>query len=272
MFPLLVVPALIQEAPGLPPGFTVPEGLQIKLGSLQVSSYDEETFEVLKSQDQPPLRVPVKGKSWRFVLESAGVRAGIFSLLQKLKPALVAGGWTWQWEQRTVARRTDKEVDWWFKAGPSGGAALQVVLMQPGLPRKLTLTPPGPVPEYPKPEEDFPYATPWPGAVLLGWAGSQAPVAADLGDGKQGFIGVSWVEKGYGLPEPPSPLEFVTAYRKALLEAGWDIEGDSHGNVVQVQASYFQQGRDIRLIIRLVDNAMAISVADVGAQLPKPKP
>lgn len=271
MLPTLLVPALVLAAPasGLPAGFTVPEGLQIKPGTLQVSSYDEEAFEVLSAQDQTPLRISVKGKSWRFILESAGVRAGIFSLLQKLKPALVATGWTWQWEQRTVARRTDKAVDWWIKASPSGGAALQVVLMQPGEPRKLTLVPPGPVPEYPKPEEDFPYVTPWPGAQLLGWAGSQAPVAADLGGGKQGFVGVNWIEKGYALPDPPSPYEFVTAYREALLAAGWDIEGDSHGNVVQVQASYFRNGRDIRLILRLVDDAMAISVADVGAQLKK---
>ncbi len=269
MYPLLVVPALIQAAPGLPPAFAVPEGLQIKPGTLQVSSYDEETFEVQAAAGQGPMRVTVKGRSWRFALESAGVRAGIFSLLQKFKPALMAGGWTWQWEQRNVARRTDKTSDWWIKAGPSGGAALQVVLMQPGEPRKLTLLPPGPVPEYPKPEEDFPYVTPWPGAQIVGWAASQAPVAADLGDGKQGFVGVNWIEKGYALPDPPSPYEFVVAYREALKAAGWDIDGDSHGNVVQVQASYFRNGRDIRLLLRLADNTMAISVADVGAQLKK---
>jgi hypothetical protein len=133
----------------------------------------------------------------------------------------------------------------------------------------LTLNPPGLVPEFPKPEEDFPYATPWPGAVLVGWGSSQAPVGVDLGNGKQGIVFVNWLEKGYALPESPSPFEFVTAYREALLAAGWEIEGDTKGAVVQVQASYFQHGRDLRILVRLADNAMAISVADIGAQRPK---
>jgi hypothetical protein len=80
---------------------------------------------------------------------------------------------------------------------------------------------------------------------------------------------VNWIEKEYALPEPPSAFEFVTAYRQALESAGWEIEGDFHGSLIQVQAIYLQGHRDIRLTLRLVGDAMAISVADVGAQRPK---
>ena len=269
MIPLLFVPALVQEAPALPPGFTLPESLRVKPDSFKVSSYDLETFEVKPPGNQAPLRLPIKGKTWRFVLESSGVRAGIFSLQQTLRPALVDGGWVWQWEQRGVARRQQGDQEAWIKVSPAGSAALQVVLIQPGLPRTIVLTKPGKIPENPAPDKGFPYLTPWPGAELVASAPSQAPVVADLGNGSQGFVTVNWIEKEYAIPEPPSAFEFVTAYRQALEAAGWEIEGDFHGSLVQVQAIYLQDGRDIRLTLRLVGDAMAISVADVGAQRPK---
>lgn len=253
----------------MPPGFILPEGLRVKPDTFKVSAYDLETFEVKPSSNQAPVRLPIKGKTWRFVLESAGVRAGIYSLQQSLKPALAAGGWVWQWEQRGVARRNLGDQEVWIKLSPSGSAALQVAMVQPGLPRSLTLTRPGTTPENPKPDKDFPYLTPWPGAELVTTAPSKAPVVASLGEGRQGFVFVNWIEKQYAIPDPPSPYEFVTTYRQALETAGWEIEGDFHGSLVQVQASYLQNGRDIRLILRLVGDAMAVSVADVGAQRPK---
>ncbi|HWQ10869.1 MAG TPA: hypothetical protein VN436_17230, partial [Holophaga sp.] len=70
-------------------------------------------------------------------------------------------------------------------------------------------------------------------------------------------------------PDPPSPYEFVSSYEQALEAAGWDIEGNSHGTVIELQASYFKNGRDIRVVLRLADDALVISVADVGAQRPK---
>jgi hypothetical protein len=271
MIPILLVPALVQAAPSLPPDFKVPEGLQIKPGSLQVLSYDLETFEVRPPGDQAPVRVPVKGRAWRFILESSGVRMGVFSLLQKLKPSLEAGGWAWQWEQRGVARREVGGQEYWIKASPSGGAALQVVLIRQGSPRTLTLVPPGKAPEIPAPDSDFPYLAPWPGAQLVVSTPAQPgpPVVADVGDGRQGFLAVTWIEKEYNLSDPPSPYEFVTSYRQALEAAGWEIEGDQHGSLVQIQAIYLKDGRDIRLTLRLVGDAMAVSVADVGAQRPK---
>ena len=253
----------------MPPGFALPEGLMVKPGSFKVSAYDLETFEVKPTSNQAPLRVPIKGRTWRFVLESSGVRAGIYSLQQSLKPAMAIGGWVWQWEQRGVARRNQGDQEAWIKINPSGSAALQVVLVQPGLPRIIALARPGKTPERPAPDRDFPYLTPWPGAELVASAPSQAPVVADLGKGGQGFVLVNWIEKEYAIPDPPSPYEFVTTYRQALEAAGWEIEGDFHGSLVQVQAIYLQDGRDIRLTLRLVGDAMAVSVADVGAQRPK---
>lgn len=271
MLPFLLLPALVQSAPVLPPGFVLPEGLTVKAGSWRESSYDLETFEIRPSLEQAPLRIPVKGRTWRFAIESSGVRAGIFSLLQKLKPALEAGGWVWQWEQRGVARRSAEGQESWIKVSPSGGAALQITLIQQGSARTLKLAAPGKTPEMPKPDGDFPYLTPWPGATLMVSSPSQPgpPIVIDAGGGQQKFVVVNWIEKEYQIPDPPSPYEFVTVYRRALEEAGWEIEGDFHGDLVQVQAIYLKDGRDIRLTLRLVGDAMAVSVADVGAQRPK---
>jgi hypothetical protein len=267
MFPYLPVPALIQEAPALPPCFTIPEGLQIKAGSLHILSYDQETFEVLKSLEQAPLRLPVKGRTWRFILESSGVRMGILSLMQMVRPALEANGWAWQWEQRGVARRNDGDQAYWIKVSPSGGAALQVALVRQGPPTLLTLVPPGTKPEMPAPDKDFSYVTPWPGSTIVASAPSKAPVAADLGGGRQGFVTVNWIEKDYVIPDPPSSFEFVTSYRQALEKAGWEIDGDFSGDLIQVQATYLKYNHDIRLTLQLVGDRMAVTVADVGAQL-----
>lgn len=271
MIPFLAVPAQIQEAPALPPGFTLPQGLQVKPGTFQALSYDLEVFEVRPSLEQPPMRIPVKGRTWRFMVEAAGVRAGIFSLQQLLKPALVSAGWVWQWEQRGVARRNQGGQDAWIKVSPSGGSALQLVLVQPGVPRTLTLDKPGPQPEMPPQEGDFPYLTPWPGAKLVASTPPMPgpPVATDLGGGRQGFIGVNWVEKHYVIPDPPSPYEFAVAYRTALEAAGWEILGDSHGTQAQLQAVYAKEGREIQIVLRLVEDTMAVSVADIGAQKTK---
>jgi hypothetical protein len=269
MLPIFLVPALIQALPALPSGFTIPDGLRIKEGTLQVFPYDVETFDVLKTLEQAPLHVQVKGKTWRFMLESSGVRQGILSLQQKLRPVMDANGWTWKWEQRGVAQRVSGSQETWIKIAPSGGAALQIVLIQPGLPRTIKLQAPGKVPEIPTPDGDFAYVTPWPGAQLVTSADSQSPVGVDLGGGNQTIMIVNWIEKEYSLPDPPSGIEFVTAYRMALESLGWEIEGDLHGSLVQLQAIYLKDDRDIRLTLRLVGNAMAISVADVGLQKPK---
>lgn len=267
MIPLLLVPAQVQEAPALPLAFPLPPGLRIRPDSLRVSDFDQENFEIKPVGIQPPQRLAVKGKTWRFLLESSGARASVLSLQQILKPALAAGGWTWQWEQRGVARYDREARTFWAKVSPAGSAALGVVLVQPGQPRTITLVRPGKTPEIPAPDKDFPYVAPWPGAELVATASSQSPVIADLGGGKQGFAMVRWIEKEYALPAPPSPQEFVTSYRQALEAAGWEIEGGSQGASVQIQAIYLADGRDIRLTLRLVGDAMAVSVADVGAQI-----
>ncbi len=271
MLPLLFVPALIQAAPAMPPGFTLPEGLQVKPGSFKVNAFDQETFEVKASLNEAPVRLPKTGRTWRFILEAAGPRAGIYTLQQRLKPTLLAAGWAWQWEQRWVARRDEGGQEAWLKVSPSGSAALQVVLVQPGPPRILTLARPGRTPERLAPDGDFPYLTPWPGAVLMVSTPPQPGplIGVDLGGGRQELVILDWIEKEYALPEPPSSYEFVTTYRKALEAAGWEIEGDFRGSPVQLQAVYLQEGRDIRLILRLARDAMAVAVADVGAQRPK---
>lgn len=279
MHPLLLALCLAQAPPpaaavsaATPPALVampIPEGFQLRLDNREYSDFDQVVFEVRPSVERGPLRLPLEGRVWKFTLESSGARVGASTLLQRLRPALEEAGWTWQWAERGVASRRTEGLDLWVRVSPGATGELRVVLLERTDPPKLTLVPPGATVQWPRPEEDFPYLTPWPGSKLVRSAPTQAPVAADLGNGQQGFVLVNFIEKEYVLPGPVSAHAFTTAYRRALEAAGWEIEGNFKGSLVQVQAVYVREGRDIRATLRLVDDAMAISVADVGAQRPK---
>ncbi len=271
MFPTmaLLMVAAQPGAPALPSVFPIPPGLRIKEGSLAVQPFDLETFEVRLSAQQGPVRVPVEGRVWRFKLEGDGVRQGALRLLQTLRPALEAAGWQWQWAERGVARLNLEDRSLWVRLSAGATGEVAVVLAEPAPPPVLELRRPGPTVEYPKPDGDFPYLTPWPGARLVRSEPTQAPVATTVAEGREGFVLVTFIEKEYVLSEPLSPHAFLTVYRKALETAGWEIDGNYKGILVQLQASYQREGRDLRAILRLAGDALAISVADIGAQRPR---
>lgn len=272
---LLTAWALVQAPPsppppaGVPEALVLPDGLRIKEGSLTFQPFDQEVFEVRGSLAQGPVRVPLEGRVWRFSLESSGPRMGALRLMQQLRPQLEATGWVWQWAERGVARRPLEGQDLWLRVASGASGELKVVLAESAPAPVLVLQKPGSEVEFPKPDGDFPYLAPWPGARLVSSAPTQAPVAATLPDGRAGFVLVNFIEKEYALAEPLSAHAFLTVYRRALEAAGWDIEGNFKGAMIQVQATYQRDGRDLRATLRLLGDAMAISVADVGAQRPR---
>lgn len=266
---LLQVPQPPSTAMPLPAALTLPEGLRVKEGSTDFQAFDREAFELRGTLAQGPVRVAVEGRVWRFSVESSASRVGALRLLQMLRPHLEATGWTWQWAERGVARRALEGRDLWLRVGSGASGELRMVLAEPAPPPVLVLQKPGAEVEYPKPDGDFSYLAPWPGARLVSSAPTQAPVAATMPDGRSAFVLVNFIEKEYALAEPLSAHAFVTVYRRALEAAGWEIEGNFKGALVQVQATYQKDGRDLRATLRLMGDAMAISVADVGAQRPQ---
>ena len=267
MHPLLILPALVQPAPAAvppPPACTLPAELQVKEGSAAFVPFDQVAFELPGGRG----RSVVEGPAWRFALEAAEGRRGPSTLLQWLKPALEAAGWTWVWEQRGVARLEGKGPEAWLRVSPGGSGELAVVLVQRGEPRRLELTSPGPqVAPPPSPDRDFSFLPPWPGAVLMRCVDSPVPVGVVFPDGRQAIQIVNFIEKQYALAAPPSAHEFTFAYRRALEAAGWEIEGNFKGALIQIQALYRKDGRDLRATLRLAEDAMSVAVADVGAQL-----
>ncbi len=255
----------------LPSYFPLLAGMEVKEGKREAWPYDQEIFDLRNPATLGLVKVPVKGRTWRFFLHSTEARPiGAFSLMAKYKPLLEEAGWTWQWEERGIAKRAVGESETWLRIAPSGGGELRVVLVEKGLPRVLVLPIPGPTPELPTGKEDFPYLPPWPGAKLVASAVSQAPVGLKLPDGKESLAMVNYIDKEYQLIETPAAAEFLAAYRAALEKAGWEIEGAQRGSVPQIQANYTRSGRDIRVTLRLSDDALGISVADVGAQIAGP--
>lgn len=255
----------------LPAYFPVPHGMEVKEGNREAWSYDQESFDLRNPANLGLVKVPIQGRTWRFILRSTEARPiGALSLLARYKPMLEEAGWTWQWEERGIAKRVAGEAESWLRIAPVGGGELKVVLVEKGAPRVLVLQAPGSIPELPTGKEAFPYLTPWPGAKLIGSAVSQAPVGFKLPDGKETLAMVNFIDKEYQLSETPAKAEFLASYRAALEKAGWEIEGSLRGSVPQIQANYSRSGRDIRATLRLSGDALGISVADVGAQLAPP--
>ena len=271
MLPLLIPPAQVQETPAPPPGVELPPTLRPKPGSMELWPYDEEGFDLRPLPGKEPVRITVSGRTWRFVLVSAEGRVGVLTLMDRLKKALVGTGWIWQFEERGVARREVEGQECWMRASPGGSGELKVVVVERREARSILLPRPGVVPELPKAQEDFPYLPPWPGSQIVRCPDTPNPVGVDLEPGRPAMVTVNFIEKEYELSEPVSSHEFLAVYSKALMNAGWEIEGRFRGTLVQIQAVYSRDGRDIRATLRLLENAMAISVGDVGAQRPKSK-
>lgn len=255
----------------LPAYFPLPPGMEVKEGNREAWPYDQESFDLRNPANLSLVKVPVQGRTWRFILHSTEARpVGALSLMARHKPMLEAAGWMWQWEERGIAKRVVGEAESWLRIAPAGGGELKVVLVERGAPRVLVLPSPGPKPELPSGKEDFPYLPPWPGAKLIASAVSQSPVGLKLPDGKETIAMANFIDKEYKLAEPPSVAEFLAAYRAALERSGWEIEGALRGSVPQIQANYIKSGRDIRATLRLSGDAQGISVADVGAQVAPP--
>lgn len=253
----------------LPAVLALPPELEVKPGSLTSHDFDRESFDLHPAPGKASVAVPVAGRTWRMALKAAGPRPlGAFAMLGRLLPALEQAGWILEWPDRGIAKRTEGERQYWLKAAAGASGELRVVLVEKGAPRMLDLPLPGLKSELPKGTEDFPYLPPWPGAKLTASNVSQAPVDLKLADGSERIQMVNFLEKEYSLPKPPSDHEFLVVYREALERAGWVLEGTLRGVVTQVQATYNRRGRDLRATLRLMGDAMAISVADVGAQLP----
>jgi hypothetical protein len=272
------LPALISsllQAQGLPQGLELPPGLELKPGSVQAVSFDRELFDVAGPKAGTVVKIPVEGRTWRFLLRSSeGRPLGALTLSERFRTGLDPS-WAWEWRERLVAKRTVDGRELWLRAQPGGSGEMRVAVVERGLPRQLEFKEPSLLPELPKGTEDFPYLPPWPGAKLSGSAVSRSPVDAKFPDGAEQIALVNWIDKEYALPQPPSAHEFMVVYRSALIRAGWEIEGSIQSATTQIQAAYRQRGRDLRATLRLMGDAMGISVADVGAQLrgsgPRPK-
>lgn len=241
----------------------------MKPESLEAFDFDQEVFGLRHPTNGSLLKLPVEGRTWRFVLRAEGQRVGALTLLERLRPALEASGWTWAWKERGIARKAWDSRDVWLRVTAGAPGELRCVLLETALPPRLDLLPPGKGIEQPLPQADFPYLSPWPGATLTASASSRAPVGLALPDGTQTMALVNWIEKEYQLAKPITSHAFLAAYKAALKKAGWEIEGSHKGALLELQAFYQRDGRDIRAVLRFGGDVMGIAVADVGAQVPK---
>jgi outer membrane protein OmpA-like peptidoglycan-associated protein len=257
-----------------PDYLTFPAGMVVAPGTTpDVEKFGQADFYIAGSDDA----VVQKGKHWRADLtynalpESAAGK----DIWAKIKPALVAGGWTIPIEYDSNPfsammryQKNGKDVWGYLKIFGRDDMRLQLVEVGGGV-DDFVLPPPAAKPEtVAAAKGDFPYLLPLPGSKFLSGstAGGQFTVA--MKDGEQ-TVALASIVKFYAPPDGTSNLAFVTSYATALTKAGWTIvqQGDgASATDVTLTARYTKNGRNIWAYLHNTGaREYSIKVADIGA-------
>lgn len=140
------------------------------------------------------------------------------------------------------------------------------VVAEPPATVALALTPPASPARVFDDKTDFPYLTPLPGWTLAGTGHDTGPLVYYAGDGPADLVGSGAIEKSYrGESEDLSNGQFVDAYARALVKAGWTLghRNDSQG---LLYAHYDRNGRDVYIYLSRNEHPTFL-VTDVGSSI-----
>jgi OmpA-OmpF porin, OOP family len=258
----------------LPDYLTFPAGMVIGPDSSpDVETFGQADFYVAGSDDA----VVKKGKHWRADLVFAALPDTTTGkeAWAKIKPALLAGGWTIPVEYDSNPfsammryQKNGKDVWGYLKIFAKDDMRLQLVEVGGGV-GDFVIPPPAVKPETVSATKgDFPWLLPLPGSKFTSGSADGGRFIAALKDGEQ-TISPTSINKFYTPPEGTSNLAFVTSYSTALTKAGWDIvqQGDGSGSTdVTLTAHFAKNGRNIWAYLHNGGGEYKIQVADIGAE------
>ncbi len=257
---LVLCPAALIASPDLPPKFHVPAGF-VTSGAYFVQ-FDTARFEYpLAGKTE---RVTVEGRVWSVFLGSdARPVADPAVTAPKIAAALEHDGWT---ILRHDVVLVAKSGDLWLTGYGNSGSFKVTLAQQAPLPRPITLTPPNVAVENTPDNGDFPWLAPFPGAKLKSTQHGDRPIDISVPHAKETSFSGLTVTKYYDVPGDVSSYEFVNAYRRALLAAGWTVVRDAIGGDGFVLAHYTKNGRDIWLYTHFAGTGQMVRAADTGAE------
>ena len=142
----------------------------------------------------------------------------------------------------------------------------QFVVAEPPPAIDLTLTPPASPAKAFDDKADFPYLTPLPGWTLDGTRHDSDPLIYHAGDGPAELVGSGTITKTYrGESENLSSEQFVDAYARALVKAGWTLGRRIDGQGM-LDAHYDKNGRDLYVSLSRTEHPTFL-VTDVGSSI-----
>ena len=256
----------------LPDYLTFPSGMTVAPGSSpDIEDFGQADFYQAGSDDA----IVKQGKHWRVDLVFSSLPESVAGkdAWARIKPALVAGGWTIPVEYDSNPfsammryQKNGKDVWGYLKIFGRDDMRLQLVEVGGGV-SNFVIPPPAAQPEKIDAKKgDFPYLLPLPGSTFNSGSPDGGQFVAALKDGDQ-TVSPSSINKFYAPPAGTSNLAFVTSYATALTKAGWTIvqQGDGASQTdITLTAHYARAGRNIWAYLHNGAGEYKIQVADVG--------
>lgn len=268
---LLAVPAIAEER-------SVPAQLAFfpRLVELYDDGWGGETY-VHHDFDEARFRSgeTYRGKYWWLLGRMTAVNGGQPAKWALLKDGFVKAGWTVTSELNRGAATLH------FAAAPECWAQLSfenrfagddvvVRFVEPGPnPTGIVLEPPASTPEpIDGATGDFPYLKPLAGAAFRSGGKDSRPLMVTLpGSTTPEMVAESTLARSYARPPQLSNLAFVSAYKEALLKAGWAIVWEFNSADAALIAHYAKGSRDLWASLHLGGESLGINVGDVGGDL-----
>jgi len=229
-------------------------------------AWDELDFPAMNGVAHPMKR----GEYWRMYVDLEKPHVGPDSW-NFLKPSFIKNGWTVVQEAKPdvttgVLHYTQNGKDSWLRVDITGQRVEMLMIDVIPVPVTLKLKLPAATPESFDPvKDDFPYLTPIPGATEKGGKTDPDPFWISPKEGPAELIAPGSLVRHYRYSTGMSNVMFMTVYKSALVQAGWDILNESSGGDAVLLTRYTKNGRDIWAYLHNDADGTNIEVADVGA-------
>lgn len=229
-------------------------------------AWDELDFPAMNGEAHPMKR----GEYWRMYVDLEKPNAGPNSWTF-LRPSFLKNGWTVVQEAQPdgatgVLRYTQNGKDSWLRIDISGPRVEMKMIDVVPVPVRLTLKPPAAAPERIDPREnDFPYLAPIPGSTSRSGKADPDPFWISPKQGPSEIVASGSLVRSYSYKDGLSNIMFLSVYKPALAQAGWDILNEANGGDASLLAHYVKNGRNIWAYLHNDANGYVIDVADLGA-------
>jgi outer membrane protein OmpA-like peptidoglycan-associated protein len=229
-------------------------------------AWDELDFPSMNGVAHPMKR----GEYWRMYVDLEQPHVGPDSW-NFLKPSFLKNGWTVVQEAKPdvatgVLHYTQKGKDSWLRVDITGQRVEMLMIDVIPVPATLTLKLPAATPETFDPaRDDFPYLAPIPGAASKSGKTDPDPFWISPKEGPAEMVAPGSLMRAYRYSNGMSNVMFLTVYKPALIQAGWDILNESSGGDAVLLARYTKNGRDIWAYLHNDGDGTTIQVADLGA-------